>query len=176
MKADPFYAEGLRFSCTRCSVCCRGEPGYVFLSKEDLRKLLRRLGLDFKSFFREYCTLVDEGMGMALTLRENAAYDCVLWGAEGCTVYDDRPAQCSTYPFWASILDSMASWNAEARNCPGIGGGELRSRKYIEKRMIARRGAGSIVLSYGVDLECLDENTILGSEGLGSDPAHAFQG
>ena len=34
--SEPFYAEGLRFSCERCSACCRGEPGYVFLTKEDL--------------------------------------------------------------------------------------------------------------------------------------------
>jgi hypothetical protein len=176
MRADPFYAEGLRFACTRCSICCRGEPGYVFLSKEDLRRLLRRFGLDFKRFFREYCTLVDEGTGMALTLRENASFDCVLWGAEGCTVYDDRPVQCSTYPFWASVLDSEDSWTAEARCCPGIGAGDLRSREYIAERLIARRGAQTIVLSYGVDLECVDENTILGSKRLGPDPAHAFEG
>ena len=33
MRADPFYAEGLRFACTRCSICCRGEPGYAFFLK-----------------------------------------------------------------------------------------------------------------------------------------------
>jgi Fe-S-cluster containining protein len=161
--AEPFYAKGLSFSCTRCSACCRGEPGFVFLTKEDLARLLRRLGLDFKRFFQEYCTLVDAGTGMALSLRENAAYDCILWGEKGCKVYEDRPVQCSTYPFWSSIIESRSSWRGEARSCPGIGAGELRSRAYIEERMLARRGAGTIVLSYGVDPECMDEDTILGS-------------
>jgi uncharacterized protein len=174
--SDPFYAQGLRFSCARCSACCRGEPGYVFLSREDLGRLLRRLGLDFKSFYREYCTLVDTGTGMALSLRETPGYDCVLWAKEGCRVYEDRPLQCSTYPFWASIMDSKASWRDEARSCPGVGAGELRSREYIEERLFARRGAGTIVLSFGVDPECSDEDTILGSAGLGPDPAHAVEG
>ena len=73
-------------------------------------------------------------------------------------------------------MDSMDSWNAEAFLCPGIGIGELHSMKYIEEHLNARRGAGTIVLSYGVDPECLDEDTILGSEGFGSDAVNAIKG
>jgi uncharacterized protein len=174
--AEPFYAKGLRFSCQRCSACCRGEPGFVFLTREDLRRLLRRLRLDFKSFFHDYCTLVDAGTGMALSLRENAAFDCILWAEKGCSVYEDRPVQCSTYPFWSSIVESRSSWESESASCPGIGGGELRSREYIEERLLARRGTGTLVLSYGVDPESSDEDTILGSERVGSDPTDAVQG
>ena len=179
MAVDAFYAEGVRFSCTRCSACCRGEPGYVFLTRGDLNRLLKRLGLDFKSFFHEYCRLVDAGNGMALSLkelrREDGSNDCALWGAGGCQVYEDRPVQCSTYPFWPSIVESEASWLREERACPGIGSGEPRSRSYIEERLLERRGAGTIVLSYGADPECSDEDTILGGTGLGADPAHAFE-
>lgn len=152
-------------------MCCRGDPGYVFLSKEDLGRLLRRLGLDFPRFYKEYCTLVDTGTGLALSLREVAraggdgreSHDCALWGDHGCCVYEDRPLQCSTYPFWASIVESGSSWRREGRSCPGIGAGELRSREYVEERLLARRGAGTIVLSYGADPESADEDTILGS-------------
>jgi hypothetical protein len=181
---DPFYAAGLRFSCTRCSRCCRGGPGYVFLSKEDLRRLLVRFKLDFASFFREYCTLVDSGEGMALSLREvargiadgTATFDCILWGNEGCAAYESRPVQCSTYPFWASIVDSKASWREEARSCPGIETGKLRTCLYIEERLFERRRAGTIVFAYGVDPECSDEDTILGSSGLGPDSSNAGEG
>jgi uncharacterized protein len=183
---EAFYAEGLRFSCARCSYCCRGEPGYIFLSPGDLRRLLRRFSLDFKSFFRDYCTLVDTGGGMALSLRDverargqggaGVSWDCVFWGGSGCEAYEDRPVQCSTYPFWSSILESEASWRDEARSCPGIGSGELRPRSHIEACLSARRMAGTIVLAYGVDPECSDEDTILGSSGLGSDAADAVEG
>lgn len=177
---EPFYAQGIRFTCARCSACCRGEPGYVFLTKADLKRLLRRLGLDFKRFFHDYCTLVDAGNGMALSLREvtrnKSSNDCVLWGEKGCSVYEDRPVQCSTYPFWPSIMGSRASWKREASACPGIDSGEPRSRNYIEERLLERREAGTIVLSYGADPECSDEDTILGSEGIGSDSADAVEG
>jgi Fe-S-cluster containining protein len=159
---EPFYAAGLRFSCSRCSSCCRGGPGYVFLSKSDLRRLLDRLKLDFPAFFSNYCTLVDNGMGLSLSLAEKANYDCVFWTERGCSVYEARPVQCSTYPFWAPILDSEEGWRAEASHCPGVGRGELRCRQYIEDCLFERRAAGTIVLAYGSDPESMDADTILG--------------
>ena len=27
--SDPWYNDGLRFTCTRCGHCCTGEPGFV---------------------------------------------------------------------------------------------------------------------------------------------------
>ena len=164
---EPFYADGIRFTCARCSACCRGEPGYVFLSRADLRRLLSRLDLDFRRFFHDYCTLVDVGNGMALSLREvtrnRFSNDCALWGEKGCTVYEDRPLQCATYPFWPSIMESKSVWKREASVCRGIDSGEPRSKTYIEERLLERLGAGTIVLSYGADPECSDEDTILGS-------------
>ena len=123
---------------------------------------------------------MDVGNGMALSLRDvrratgrDVSHDCVFWAEAGCQVYEDRPVQCSTYPFWASIMASEADWRDEARCCPGIGSGELRPRTHIEACLSARRDAGTVVLSYGVDPECVDENTILGGARLGPDSPDA---
>jgi Fe-S-cluster containining protein len=159
---DPFYSRGLRFACARCSSCCRGAPGFVFLSKSDLARLLNELHLDFPRFFREYCTLVDSGIGLSLSLAEKENYDCVFWTERGCSIYGFRPVQCSTYPFWSSILDSPEEWKTESEHCPGIGTGELRSRNYIESRLCERRLAGTIILEYGTNPESIDADTILG--------------
>jgi len=160
--ATPFYSRGLRFSCTRCSACCRGGPGYVFLSKRDISLLVDFLGLEFSAFFNKYCTLVDTGLGMAVSLAEKPGYDCVFLGEEGCSVYERRPLQCSTYPFWASVLETAESWRNEAAECPGIGKGELRSATEIEDCLFARRAAPTIVLPYGADPETFNADTILG--------------
>jgi Fe-S-cluster containining protein len=32
-----------------------------------------------------------------------------------CQIYPVRPIQCSTYPFWTSILESEYHWNTEVR-------------------------------------------------------------
>lgn len=177
--AATFYDDGVRFSCNRCSACCRGGPGYVFLTKTDLARLLQCLGLDFKAFFHDYCILADVGNGRALSLREVSATDgsndCVFWGTDGCKVYEARPLQCSTYPFWQTIMESASTWRREAQNCPGIDTGEMRSKAYVEERLVDRRKAGAIVLSYGDDPESLDEDTLLGGSRLGPDAAHAVE-
>lgn len=158
----PFYSPGLRFSCTRCSACCRGGPGYVFLSKPDLKRLLDLLALDFHGFFHKYCILVDTGLGMALSLAEKDDFDCTFWTAEGCTIYEARPVQCSSYPFWTSVLESPRTWRDEGRVCPGIGHGTVRSSAEIEANLVARRVEPTIVFPYGVDPETFYADSILG--------------
>jgi hypothetical protein len=99
-----------------------------------------------------------------LSLAEKKNYDCVFWDQGGCAVYEDRPVQCSTFPFWSSILVSRESWLEAARDCPGIGKGELRAREYIEELLWRRRAAGTILLDAesARKPENIDANTILG--------------
>ena len=54
-----------------------------------------------------------------MSLIEKINYDCVFWD-NGCTVYQARPVQCITYPFWPVIIESELRWNKESNNCPGI--------------------------------------------------------
>ena len=37
-----------------------------------------------------------------------------------CTVYDARPTQCRTYPWWISNLRDRESWEEAAELCEGI--------------------------------------------------------
>ncbi len=149
--SDAFYSGGLAFECRRCSACCRGEPGFVFLTRSDIRRILRRLGIEYRAFCADFCRTVDTGLGMALSLREKPGYDCVFWGDGGCSIYEDRPVQCSTYPFWASILESRSRWDEEGAYCPGIGRGERRSGAHIEGRLAERGSEPIVVFEYGED-------------------------
>jgi len=48
---------------------------------------------------------------------ESAAldYGCVFLDPFGqCSIYDVRPVQCRTYPFWPSLLESKEDWDNEA--------------------------------------------------------------
>ena len=115
-----FFQGGLNFSCKRCSHCCRHEPGSVFLSREDLSCLCKSFSLSMKDFISSYCRCVPYFDGtLVVSLQEKSNYDCIFWD-QGCTVYNSRPVQCRTYPFWTGILDNETSWKDEARHCPGI--------------------------------------------------------
>jgi Fe-S-cluster containining protein len=125
----PFYANGLRFSCTRCSDCCRLEPGMVYLREKDLRSLVFRLKMGYTDFIETYCRWIPAYGEERLSLKEKSNYDCIFW-KEGCTVYEDRPLQCKTYPFWLSMLDSEETWNS--MSCPGMGRVAMHGFREIE--------------------------------------------
>lgn len=130
-----FYDKGLRFECQMCRYCCSAEPGYVYLTKNDIERASSALSLSFDDFMKAYCRLVDFGGYSLVSLREMENYDCIFLTPNGCGIYGARPLQCRTYPFWKNVMESEESWKAEGRCCPGIGKGVLVSRKEIEKRL-----------------------------------------
>lgn len=169
----PFWNSGLRFECARCSACCRHEPGFVFLSANDLERLLAWSGLAFGVFFDTFIKTVDIGTGYALSLKETKENDCVLWKETGCTAYEARPVQCSTYPFWHGVLQTPEDWNREALDCPGIGKGATISGDAIGERLWQRRANPPLVIAYDVALESIDENTLLGRSGIAANTVDA---
>jgi uncharacterized protein len=140
----PFYADGLRFSCQRCSRCCRHTPGYVFLSHTDVLRMSRGLGVTEGAFLARYTRKVAIGPMNRVSLTEKENVDCVFWEGEGCSIYRDRPLQCSSFPFWSSCLSTRESWEEFSANCPGIGKGELHSRERIEEWLRLRLTEGWI--------------------------------
>jgi Fe-S-cluster containining protein len=103
----------------------------VFLSPGDLRRLAASLAMPESSFIQVYCRWIREGEREHLSLKERANFDCIFW-KEGCTVYQVRPLQCRTFPFWPRNLDSPEDWERVSRECPGAGRGDLHEAKEIE--------------------------------------------
>jgi Fe-S-cluster containining protein len=73
-----------------------------------------------------------------LALKEKPDFDCILWD-NGCSAYDARPVQCTTYPFWDLFLADRDLWDAEALECPGINQGDLYSFDEIANSLGAYR-------------------------------------
>ncbi|MCL2765485.1 MAG: YkgJ family cysteine cluster protein [Treponema sp.] len=139
MKKLPFYASGLKFSCKRCSSCCRYDAGFVFLSENDMNSLASALKIDTNVLLNLYCRWVTDFRGEeVLSLKEKSNKDCILWGVCGCTVYDSRPLQCVTFPFWESIVSSCENWELAASGCPGINQGKLHTKNEINENMKMR--------------------------------------
>ena len=139
---DKFYDDGLRFECNGCSYCCRFEGGVVLLSEEDLERLARHEKLTAEQFKKVYCRYEENDSGEKyLVLKVLSNGDCVFWnkdlcgGKGGCSCYEARPVQCSTYPFWTKLLSSEESWKNEEAKCPGINKGMLHSKKEIESQL-----------------------------------------
>lgn len=121
--AEPWYKDGLRFACTQCGNCCTGSPGYVWVNKEEMQAIADFLEISLDEFQKVYTRKV----GTRSTLREKTNYDCVFLDPEqrNCTLYDLRPRQCRTWPFWNSNLKSPESWAEMSEGCPGANKGKL---------------------------------------------------
>jgi uncharacterized protein len=133
MAAEPWYHEGLRFKCTQCGDCCTGEPGYVWVTSDEIVALAEAIGeTDLQRFQRNHVRKV--GVRRTLIERENG--DCVFFDSEErkCTVYQARPRQCRTWPFWDSNLRSPEAWKETCSVCPGSGTGKLYSLERIEEQ------------------------------------------
>jgi uncharacterized protein len=126
---DPWYRDGLAFACTGCGDCCTGEPGYVWVTRAEIQEMAAALGLAPAEFQRQFVRSV----GIRKSLVEHSDGDCVFFHGENrrCRVYDVRPRQCRTWPFWASNIASPAAWDETARRCPGCNRGRRVPLKKI---------------------------------------------
>jgi uncharacterized protein len=119
--SEPWFRQGLKFSCTGCGCCCTGAPGYVWVNKAEIEALAEAAGIELAEFERCYVRTV----GIRKSLLEYANGDCVFFDGENrnCRVYEARPRQCRTWPFWPSNLASPASWERTSERCPGCNRG-----------------------------------------------------
>jgi len=113
----PWYKDGLRFKCTGCGKCCTGSPGYVWINESEIKALSEYLNIAPEEFVRRYT----HKLGGRLSLKEDPNnFDCVFLKSNCCTVYDNRPQQCRTFPWWNENLKSRQAWAETAARCEGV--------------------------------------------------------
>lgn len=132
MSDEPWYKEGLQFSCTGCGNCCTGPAGYVWVSESEIAQIaeFRKQSVGEIKIF--HTRLV----GANFSLTEFANGDCTFLdpATRRCTVYSARPTQCRTWPFWRSNLRSQDAWEKMRQSCPGAGQGPLIPLEVIESQ------------------------------------------
>lgn len=124
-----FWSEGIRFECQGSGKCCtsRGSYGFVYLSLKDRQRFARFFHLTTSEFTRKYCEKTSGWFHL-----RNPDKNCEFLEGNRCTVYEGRPSQCRTWPFWPENMNAK-SWRRDVVNfCPGVGKGKLYSSEEIQ--------------------------------------------
>jgi len=106
-------------ACSTCEGrCCTGESGYIYVSKDEIFKIADLLNLSVNDFGVKY--LYKNGYKYSIKERKNGdSYECVFYDTQsnGCKIYEARPSQCITFPFWDYFKSRVDALKDE---CPGI--------------------------------------------------------
>ncbi|ADN08797.1 YkgJ family cysteine cluster protein [Sulfurimonas autotrophica] len=106
-------------ACSTCEGrCCTGESGYIYVTKNEILAIAEVLEMDVNEFALKY--LFKKGYKYSIKENKiNDSYECVFYDREsnGCKIYNARPNQCKTFPFWDYYKTRVDELNLE---CPGI--------------------------------------------------------
>jgi Fe-S-cluster containining protein len=121
-----FFDAGIYFQCRQCGQCCVGEPGTIYVTKDEIATLAGHFRLTIPEFTERYLYPFKD----SFSIGEDADGRCLFFD-NGCTIYPLRPGQCRTFPFWFSNLRSESRWRRVEMACPGIGHGRRYGRDEI---------------------------------------------
>ncbi|MEN6383868.1 MAG: YkgJ family cysteine cluster protein [Phycisphaerales bacterium] len=135
MSKNKWYINGLHFQCRQCGNCCSGpEEGVIWITKQEIEKLAEHLNMTPAELHKKYLRRI----GLRISIKEDSrTKDCIFLttvnGMKGCSIYNFRPTQCRTWPFWSYNLHTPDDWNIAAQKCPGLNKGRLYTIDEIEK-------------------------------------------
>jgi len=108
------------YKCSTCEGnCCIGESGYIWITKEECVTLANHLDISLEVLGREY--IFKQGYKYSIKEKKisNNNYACIFFDLEKkqCSIYEARPQQCRTFPFWEYFKTNIEEVKEE---CPAI--------------------------------------------------------
>ncbi|MGB1226640.1 MAG: YkgJ family cysteine cluster protein [Poseidonibacter sp.] len=117
--------EGFSFAfeasaCDTCAGnCCIGESGYIWINTQEINFLAKHLNISLEELRSKYL----EKKGYKYSIKEvklaEDNYACTFFNLEKkqCSIYEARPTQCRTFPFWEYFKENTQEVYEE---CPAI--------------------------------------------------------
>lgn len=117
--------EGFNFAfdpkgCDTCAGnCCIGENGNIWISKQEMKILSKHLNIPLNELKDKFL----EKRGYKYSIKEiklaEDNYACFFFNLEKrqCSIYEARPIQCKTFPFWEYFKTRK---NEVKEECPAI--------------------------------------------------------
>jgi len=163
--------ESIGFDCTRCGACCKsdaGDPHTATVFPDEIRTLQAATDYDWRDVARPMpYGLSDgphgpEGETFEWALETDACGDCTFYeereGEGRCTVHDDRPLICETYPFSVALGGTSQPMGeavneagmVRAHECEGLGRDISRADAEELARALKERAVRELEEAIGV--------------------------
>jgi Fe-S-cluster containining protein len=106
--------------CSLCDGnCCIGESGYIWMTPTEINNMANYLNMDVEELKNKYLTKIKYKYSIKEKKVSEDNFACIFFDLQKkcCGVYDVRPKQCRTFPFW----DYFKNNTEEVENeCPAI--------------------------------------------------------
>ena len=89
----------------------------------------KHLKISKNEFVDEYTEYVPEKQRYTLKERivqatsmdpdRETEFECIFLNGKMCSIYEHRPQQCRTFPWWPDVVRSKTSWENEKERCEG---------------------------------------------------------
>ena len=124
MNKKRWFDKAISFACTSCGKCCKSYKNQikVYVNIAEALQISDHIDMDIKDFQQKYIEIhYDQDSNELISLKSNdTKSNCIFLKENQCSIYQVRPTQCRTYPYWPQIMLDKASWLEEAKACEGI--------------------------------------------------------
>ncbi|WP_419765139.1 MAG: YkgJ family cysteine cluster protein [Arcobacter sp.] len=120
IKQDGFTYGFNPKACDACEGnCCIGESGYIWIAKSEREELAKHLNIELEDLLHNYLRRVGYNYSINERKLSEDNYACIFFDLEKkqCSIYEARPKQCRTFPFWDYFKNRVKEVKEE---CPAI--------------------------------------------------------
>ncbi len=107
-------------ACDTCAGnCCIGESGYIWISEKEIGVLAKYLNITQEELRLKYLNKISYKYSINEVKLSEDNFACVFFNLEKrqCSIYEARPRQCRTFPFWEYFKKNIKEVYEE---CPAI--------------------------------------------------------
>ena len=101
------------------------------MTKEDRIRMAKVMGMSTLAFTKKYCRKTDG----FFHLLDGDDGRCLFLDGKRCGIYEGRPTQCRTWPFWPEVMNAKVWKDEVAAFCPGVGKGRLWNKEEIQVQL-----------------------------------------
>jgi len=120
IKKDGFTFAFKPSTCSVCQGnCCIGEKGYIWIDMSEIEDLAKHLQISTKELKQRYLFKAKYKYSIKEVKLSDNSFACYFFDLDKkqCSIYEYRPTQCRTFPFWDYFKNNIEKVYEE---CPAI--------------------------------------------------------